>query len=273
MSRLDRRIALVTGAARGIGRAVAECLHREGATVIVTDINDAEGEGAAARLGSRAEYRHLDVSREEDWQAAAEHVARTYSGLDVLVNNAAITGLLERGPHDPEHFHLASWRHVHAVNLDGVALGCKYGIRLMKLRGGAIVNVSSRSGVVGIPGAAAYASSKAAVRNHTKSVALYCAEQGYGIRCNSVHPGAILTPMWDAVLGEGPARDAAIAALGREVPLGRMGRPEEVAQAVLYLASDAASYVTGVELHVDGGILAGAAAQPAPIVEPDPKGI
>ena len=156
------------------------------------------------------------------------------------------------------------------MNLDGVALGCKYGIRLMRHRGGAIVNVSSRSGVVGIPGAAAYASSKAAVRNHTKCVALYCAARGYRIRCNSVHPGSILTPMWDPVLGEGAAREAAIAALSREVPLGRMGQPSDVAEAVLYLVSEASSYVTGTELHVDGGILAGSAATPA--LASDPEG-
>jgi len=260
--RLDGRVALVTGAARGIGRAIAECFHAEGAFVLLSDIDDDLGRDATARLGDRATYRRLDVSREEDWHQAAEEIGRSHGRLDVLVNNAAITGLLEAGPQDPEHVDLAGWRKVHAINLDGVALGCKYGIRLMRTRGGSIVNISSRSGIVGIPGAAAYASSKAAVRNHTKSVALYCAARGYGIRCNSVHPGSILTPMWDPILGEGADRQARIEALGREVPLGRMGRPEDVAQAVLYLASDASAYVTGTELHVDGGILAGAAAAP-----------
>ena len=126
-----------------------------------------------------------------------------------------------------------------------------------------IVNISSRSGIVGIPGAAAYAASKAAVRNHTKSVALYCAQQGYAIRCNSIHPGAILTPMWDAMLGKGEARKAAIAAVAADVPLGVMGSPEDVAFAALYLASDEANYVTGIELNIDGGILAGSAAAPS----------
>ena len=270
MGRLDGRIALITGAARGIGRAVAECFHTEGAHVLLSDINDQEGSVAAGCLGDRAEYHHLDVSLEDDWGRAAAAIGRTHGHLDVLVNNAAITGLLEPGLHDPEHFLLASWRHVHAVNLDGVALGCKYGIRLMRHRGGAIVNMSSRSAMVGIPGAAAYASSKAAVRNHTKTVALYCAERGYRIRCNSVHPGAILTPMWDPVLGEGADRARAISALEREVPLGRMGQPSDVAQAVLYLASDASAYVTGTELHIDGGILAGSAA--APTISPRSEG-
>lgn len=263
MGRLDGRIALVTGAAQGIGRAVAECFHDEGAHVLLSDVNDQEGSVAAGCLGSRAEYHRLDVSREDEWEEVAAMIGRSHGHLDVLVNNAAITGLLEPGPQDPEHFLLDTWRYIHAVNLDGVALGCKYGIRLMRHRGGAIVNMSSRAAMVGVPGAAAYASSKAAVRNHTKSVALYCAERGYRIRCNSVHPGAILTPMWDAVLGEGADRVRAMAAVEREVPLGRMGKPADVAQAVLYLASDAAAYVTGTELHVDGGILAGSAATPA----------
>lgn len=264
-------MALVTGAAQGIGRAIAECFHAEGAFVLLSDIVDDLGRVTATGLGDRADYRRLDVSSEEDWAAVAKEIGRTHGRLDVLVNNAAITGLLEPGSQDPENFDLAGWRRVHAVNLDGVALGCKYAIRLMRTHGGAIVNISSRSGIVGIPGAAAYAASKAAVRNHTKSVALYCAARGYAIRCNSVHPGSILTPMWDPILGQGADRESRIAALGREVPLGRMGRPDEVAQAVLYLASEASSYVTGSELHIDGGILAGAAAAPplAPTLEGD----
>lgn len=264
MARLDGQVALITGAARGIGRAIAACFHAVGAHVLVSDIDDVRGRAVADAFGSRAEYHHLDVSVEAEWAQLAELVRRVHGRLDVLVNNAAITGFEDAGPQDPEHFDLAGWRRVHAVNLEGVALGCKYAIRLMQPHGGAIVNLSSRSGVVGIPGAAAYASSKAAVRNHTKSVALYCAARGYGIRCNSVHPGSILTPMWDPLLGEGPERAARIAELAREVPLGRMGDPADVAQAVLYLASDASAYVTGSELHIDGGILAGAAASPAP---------
>ncbi|MCG8526331.1 MAG: SDR family oxidoreductase, partial [Opitutales bacterium] len=176
-----------------------------------------------------------------------------------------ITGFVETpGPHDPEHLDLDSWHNVHATNLDGVALGCKYAIGLMKQSAAAsIVNISSRSGVVGIPAASAYASSKAAVRNHTKSVALYCAQQGYAIRCNSIHPGAILTPMWDTMLGDGEQRDAAIEAIAADVPLGVMGEPNDVAYAALYLASDESKYVTGIELTIDGGILAGSAAAPA----------
>lgn len=136
-------------------------------------------------------------------------------------------------------------------------------ITAMKARGtGSIINISSRSGLVGIPGAAAYASSKAAVRNHTKSVALYCAQQGWRIRCNSIHPGAILTPMWEAMLGDGPDREARAAALVADTPLKRFGTVEEVAAVALLLASDEAAYMTGAELNVDGGLLAGTAASP-----------
>lgn len=132
----------------------------------------------------------------------------------------------------------------------------------MKKHGGCIINLSSRSGLVGIPTAVAYASSKAAVRNHSKSVALYCAEKNYRIRCNSLHPGAILTPLWDSMLGEESNRKQIIEEITRQIPLKRMGDPKDVAYAVLYLASDESSYITGIELTIDGGILAGSAASP-----------
>lgn len=184
----------------------------------------------------------------------------------MLVNNAGITGF-ESGvaAHDPEHADLVDWRAVHATNLDGVFLSCKYAIRAMRRTGtGSIINISSRSGIVGIPAAAAYASSKVAVRNHTKTVALYCAEQGLKVRCNSIHPAAILTPMWEPMLGDGPERAANMAAFVADTPLRRFGTPEEVAAVALLLASDESAYVTGAEFHVDGGILAGSAAVPAP---------
>jgi 3(or 17)beta-hydroxysteroid dehydrogenase len=264
MGRLENKIALVTGAARGIGRATAERFHEEGATVLVTDINDPDGEEVARRLGSRAEYRHLDVSKEDDWRAVFSNIQEKYGRLDVLVNNAGITGHGEtKGPHDPEYLDLESWRYIHAVNSDGVALGCKYAIQLMKAHhSGSIVNISSRAGIVGIPLAAAYAASKAAVRNHTKSVALYCGRNNYNIRCNSIHPGAILTKMWDYMLGEGKRRESILKNMCAQVPLGYMGEPVDVANAALYLASDESGYVTGIELTVDGGILAGSAAVP-----------
>jgi len=254
--RLRGKLCLVTGGARGIGFAIAEAFQREGASVILTDKNKEAGHAAAARLGAR--FRFLDVANEDDWAA----IARETPHLDVLVNNAGITGF-EDGlrPHDPEHASLDDWRGVHRVNLDGVFLGCRYAIRAMKSTGqGAIINISSRSGLVGVPGAAAYASSKAAIRNHTKSVALYCAQQGWAIRCNSIHPAAILTPMWEPLLGEGPERQARMAAFVADTPLKRFGQPEEVAALAVLLASDEATYLTGAELTLDGGLLAGSAA-------------
>ncbi len=265
MLRLENKIALVTGAAKGIGKAVAELFAKEGATVLVSDIDDDLGAAVSSDIGGLSEYIHLDVSSESEWSAIQSYIEEKFGRLDVLVNNAGITGFLEtEGPFDPENFNTESWHKVHQVNIDGVAFGCKSAIKLMKSSPAAsIVNLSSRSGMVGIPGAAAYASSKAAIRNHSKTVALYCAQQGYPIRCNSIHPGAILTPLWDAMLGQGGDREAAIASIAQDIPLGVMGEPNDVAYAALYLASDESKYVTGAELTIDGGILAGSTAAPA----------
>ena len=264
MPRFESKVTLVTGAARGIGLSIAESFVAEGATVVLTDIRDAEGRAAAARLGTRASYETLDVRDEPAWTRVIDALLATHGRLDVLVNNAGITGF-EDGvvAHDPEHASLTAWRAVHAVNLDGTFLGCREAIRAMKrTRTGSIVNISLRSGVVGIPGAAAYASSKAAIRNHTKSVALYCAQQGWAIRCNSLHPAAILTPMWEPMLGTGATREAAMRAITADCPLQRFGRPDEVAAVAVLLASDEATYITGTEFTIDGGILAGASGAP-----------
>jgi NAD(P)-dependent dehydrogenase (short-subunit alcohol dehydrogenase family) len=264
MARLRGKVALVTGAARGIGAAIASAFVSESATVVLTDIADAEGATLAQQLGVRAEYRSLDVARESAWIDTLAAVLERHGHLDVLVNNAGITGFGgTAGPQDPEHCSLEDWRHVHSVNLDGVFLGCKHGIRAMRTSASAsIINVSSRSGVVGIPGAAAYASSKAAVRNHTKSVALYCAQLGLPIRCNSIHPAAVMTPMWDHLLGTGPERASRIEEMVRDTPLRRFGTPAEVAAVAVLLASDECTYMTGSEITLDGGILAGSAATP-----------
>ncbi|MCU1724389.1 SDR family NAD(P)-dependent oxidoreductase [Pseudomonas sp. 5P_5.1_Bac1] len=258
MDRLKGKTCLITGAARGIGRAIAIRFQEEGGHVIVTDIDEANGAAIAREIS--AQFIKLDVADETDWLRLAQQVPT----LDVLVNNAGITGF-EAGvvAHDPEHASLEDWRAVHRVNLDGTFLGCRYAIGAMKGHGaGSIINISSRSGLVGIPGAAAYASSKAAIRNHTKTVALYCAQQGWRIRCNSIHPGAILTPMWEAMLGDGPDRDTRMAALVADTPLKRFGTVEEVAAVALMLASDEAAYMTGTEVNIDGGLLAGSAASP-----------
>ncbi|HYD51251.1 MAG TPA: glucose 1-dehydrogenase [Gemmatimonadaceae bacterium] len=275
MPRLLDKIALVTGAARGIGAGIAQAFVREGARVVLTDVRDTLGASAATACGERAEYQRLDVREERDWERVVASMLERFGRVDVVVNNAGITGFesIEQGTpppaHDPEQATLADWRAVLATNLDGVFLGCRYAIRAMRARrpsgaGGSIVNISSRSGLVGIPAAAAYAASKAAVRNHTKSVALYCAERGLPIRCNSVHPAAIRTPMWEAMLGpaDAPDRAAREAAMVADTPLRRFGTVDEVAAVVVYLASDESSYTTGAELVLDGGLLAGSAAVP-----------
>ena len=262
MPDLSNKCALITGAARGIGAAIATCFAEAGAQLILTDIDETNGE-ALARTLPCASFHTLDVSEEGQWNTLAGWLQADDMRPDILVNNAGITGFLETsGPHDPEHLDMASFDRVMAVNLTGTVLGCRYAIGWMKETGGTIVNIASRSGMVGIPGAAAYAASKAAIRNHTKTVALYCAEQGYTIRCNAICPAAILTPMWDAMLGDGTDRAKAIEALSADIPMGRFGKAEEVANAALYLASDASSYVTGTEIVLDGGMLAGTAASP-----------
>lgn len=258
MQRLKNKTCVITGAARGIGRAIAARFQDEGAIVIVTDMDEAAGAATAAEIGCA--FEPLDVREEGDWL----RLARIVPIADVVVNNAGVTGF-EAGvtAHDPEHASLADWRAVHQVNLDGTFLGCRYAIGAMKAKGaGSIINISSRSGLVGIPMAAAYASSKAAIRNHSKTVALYCAQQGWTIRCNAIHPAAILTPMWEPMLGSGPDREARMQALVADTPLKRFGTPEEVAAVAAMLASDEATYVTGTEIHIDGGLLAGSAASP-----------
>lgn len=256
--RLRDRSCIVTGAVRGIGAAISRAFATEGAAVVVTDRDEPGARTLAEELD--CDWQELDVAREEHWLA----LAARFPQIDVLVNNAGVTGF-ETGTaaHDPEHASLDDWRAVHAVNLDGTFLGCRYAIGAMRERGrGSIINISSRSGMVGIPAAAAYASSKAAIRNHTKTVALYCAQQGLDIRCNSIHPAAIMTPMWEPMLGDGPDRAARIAALVRDTPMRRFGEPSEVAAIAVLLASDEAAYVTGAEMTIDGGLLAGSSASP-----------
>lgn len=263
--RLKNKITLITGAARGIGESIASAFAAEGAYVYLTDIDEDNGRRVAESLGSAASFALLDVRREQDWRQVTEAILQKHGRLDVVVNNAGITGFEETFvPHDPENASLEAWRSVHETNLDGVFLGCKYAIRAMRASGtGSIINISSRSGLVGIATAAAYASSKAAVRNHTKSVALYCAQQGMKVRCNSIHPAAILTPMWEPMLGTGPDREANMAMFVADTPLKRFGTPEEVAAVAVMLASDESTYITGTEINIDGGILAGSAGQPS----------
>ncbi len=265
MQRLRDKTALVTGAGRGIGAAIAQTFAAEGANVWITDLDVRSGQATQARLGSSTAFRRLDVREEADWQTVMAELLTTEGKLDILVNSAGITGLDDGAAHDPEHATLTDWQAVQRTNVEGVFLGCKHALRAMRPTGtGSIVNITSRSGVVGVPRAAAYAASKAAVINHTRSVALYCAEEQLAVRCNALVPGAVLTPMWDAMVGSGPERAAALDAIVADVPLRRFGRPDEVAAVALLLASDEATYVTGAEIAIDGGLLAGTTASVKP---------
>ncbi|NQY42703.1 MAG: SDR family oxidoreductase [Legionellales bacterium] len=262
MNRIKKKIALITGASRGIGAKTAELFAEEGATVIICDILVDEGKELAQTIDGY--FYELNVGDEENWEKIREQIYSKFGKLDILFNNAGIIGVNGKiESQDPEHISMESWHHIHEVNLDGVFLGCKYGIELMKRHGGSIINMSSRSGIVGIPEASAYASSKAAIRNHTKTVALYCAKQKYNIRCNSIHPGAILTDLWSPMLGnDDKERQENILNIEAGIPIGKMGESLDVAYAVLYLGSDESKYVTGAELVIDGGILAGSSASP-----------
>ena len=252
MNRALGKVAIVTGAASGIGLATVKMLLREGAKVIATDRDAALGEETARDAG--ATFRPLDVRDEAQWIATVDAVVAEFGKLDVLVNNAGV-GVQK----DIESTTLAEWRFVHSVNTEGVFLGCREAIRAMKKgAGGSIVNVSSIAGIVGDGTLAAYCSSKGAVRLLSKSVALHCAQQGYGIRCNSVHPSFIATPMVQSMIDIAPEADRARARLRLEkaAPLGHLGEPDDVAAMILYLASDESKFVTGAEMIVDGGTTA-----------------
>ena len=255
MGRLDDKVALVTGAAQGLGAAIAAMFAREGCKVVLSDINE---DGAArqaqmidaAQPGSAVAVFH-DVTNADQWKAAIDIACRQFGGLNVLVNTAGIGSVGNVVDESWEN-----WRRVHAVDLDSVFLGCKFAIpRIADSGGGSIVNVSSISGIIAGHNFAAYNSAKAAVRHLSKSIALHCAKDKNNIRCNSVHPVFIDTPILDAMAPDGD-KQALHEKLGRQIPIGRVGEPDDVAYAVLYLASDESKFVTGTEIRIDGGISA-----------------
>jgi len=255
MGRVAGKVALVTGAGLGLGRASSILLASEGARLVVSDIDEGLANDMAAGIvkagGEALALRH-DVSKPEDWPAVMAAIEERFGRLDVLVNNAGIA--IAKNVEDTT---LAEWRRTMAINLDGVFLGCQEGIRLMrKSGGGSIINLSSIDGIIGEAELAAYCASKGGVRTLTKAVAVHCAERRYGIRCNSIHPGYIWTPQTENYLRDlGRLEQEKAKALSRH-PIGFLGEPKDIAYMVLYLASDESRFVTGAEMVVDGGYLA-----------------
>ena len=261
--RLKDKVALITGGSSGLGACAARLFVQEGAKVVIADIAEEQGRTLARGLGAAARFVRLDVTSEENWIAAIAETVTGFGAIHVLVNSAGI-GLSKT----VEDIELEEWRKVHAIDLDGVFLGCKHGVKEIKKHvgvsaplggggkpGGSIINISSISGIIAGANMAAYNSAKAGVRLLSKSVALHCAKSGYNIRCNSVHPTFIDTPILDKYrtrLGEEVMQQK----LGRQVPIGRLGRPEEVGWPLVFLASDESSFMTGSEVVIDGGISA-----------------
>ena len=239
MTDLKGKIILTTGAAGAIGGAVIDAIKAAGGIGIATDVK--AGDGIEA----------LDVTAEADWQRVAAEIERKHGRLDGLVNAAGVVAL-----GSVEQLDFAAWRRVLSVNLDGAFLGCKYSMPLLRKQGGSIVNLSSVSGLVGGHNLAAYNASKGGVSLLSKSVALYGARLTPPVRCNSICPAFIEGPMVDAIVQGARDPGAARAKLPRDIPLGRLGQPEEVAELCVYLLSDAASFITGADLPIDGGLTA-----------------
>ena len=259
MGKVEGKVALVTGGSSGIGAGCATRLAEEGATVVVTDLQDAKGEELAheiAKAGGKARFLHHDTTSEGAWIGVIADIEKTEGRLDILVNNAGI-GI---GCASITMMSLEDWRKQQAVNVEGVFLGIKHSLPLMRKagNGGSIVNMSSVAGLKGSPILAAYCATKGAVRLFTKAIAMECANFKDGIRVNSVHPGIIETPIWLSIAGMGqPGTNAPpdLDAMSVEaVPLGVKGVPADIANGVLWLASDESRYVTGAELVIDGGL-------------------
>ncbi|MBI2382536.1 MAG: glucose 1-dehydrogenase [Gammaproteobacteria bacterium] len=250
MGRVQNKVAIVTGAAGGLGAEDARLLAREGAKVVVTDIDEDAGRKVAAEIGENAMFLRHDITSESDWQAVMKATTERFGGVDVLVNNAAI---LAYGTIEDTSLEL--WQKIQRINSDGYFLGCKYAVQAMKSRpGGSIVNMSSLAGIGGMSSFCAYSASKGAVAAMTRSIAAHCRMKGYKIRCNSIHPDGIKTPMvfnLHSTLkpGQMPAvRDAKEA-------LSRMAEPRQIANLVLFLASDESDFINGAEMRVDNGWL------------------
>ena len=245
MGRVAGKVAIVTGGASGMGKADAILLAQEGARVVVADMNEKDGREVARGIGDNALFLRLDVTDEENWKTVISATLEKFGRLDILVNNAGMIALGTIVDTD-----LATWRKINAVNSDGVFLGCKHAIPAMAASGGgSIINMSSVAAIHGQSFVAAYTASKGAVRSLTKSIAMFCKEQKNGIRCNSIHPDGVKTPMVVKVaMGKDVATAEDIEAVGK---YGNMCDPEDIANLVLYLASDESRFVSGAEMLID----------------------
>ena len=250
MDRVKGKVAIVTGGAGGLGKAHASLLAKEGAKVVVTDMDEAQGKRVADEInkqGGEAIFIKHDVSSETDWTRVIRETLERFGKLDILVNNAGVNVWKKI-----EDTSLDEWRWLMSINLDGVFLGTKYAMGAMKKSGGgSIINISSVAGMIGTLDTSAYHASKGGVRIFTKAAALECSKAGYdyNIRVNSVHPGVIKTPMVEGLMNDEEKRKTALS----WHPIGRFGEPEDIAYGVLYLASDESKFITGTELVIDGG--------------------
>jgi 3(or 17)beta-hydroxysteroid dehydrogenase len=247
MQRVEGKVCIITGAASGIGREDALLLAREGAKVVLTDLNEEAGRQVAAQIGANALFIHHDIASESDWQNVVKTTVEHFGRLDVLVNNAAILAL-----GSIEDTTLELWQKVQKINGDGYFLGCKYAIQAMKeTGGGSIINMSSVAALGAMPMFCAYSASKGAVAAMTRSIALHCKQQGYRIRCNSVHPDGVNTPMTQALAGGQVIPQEAL----DQDPMNRMAAPRDIANVVLFLATDESRFVNGAEIRVDNAQL------------------
>ena len=247
MGRADGKVVIVTGGAVGLGESHVRTLVGEGAKVVLTDLKEEEGRALAAELGKAAHFIPHNVTDENGWQTVMDEAQARFGRVDALVNNAGVVS-----PGSIEDVTFDEWRRIMSVNVDGTFLGCKAAVAEMKGHGGSIINISSAAGLRASAGLAAYNTSKAAVAMLTKSVAQHAGQ--YGIRCNSVHPGTVLTPMVREFLDLAPDPDAALDAMRQDHALGTVGDPEDVSGIVLYLVSDESKFATGGEYRIDGGL-------------------